>query len=97
MQHIPDFFLISAAKAGTTFLAGLDQHPEDLHQPAEGAEVFTTYWNQGWDQYEQCFTPETGKRVWGDASTQYSISGVYPQAVERLAKYAPQAKLIYVV
>lgn len=98
MMKVPDFLIIGAAKAGTTYLSGLlGQHPQvGISDPKE-PKFFTTYWNHGWDWYERCFAAVQDRAVVGDASTQYSIVGVYPKAVQRIAEFAPQAKLIYLV
>lgn len=98
MHRTPDFFMIGAAKAGTTFLSSLlEQHPQICISNPKEPKFFTTCWNQGWDWYERCFEHAHGSQVRGDASTQYSITGVYPESVARIAEFAPSARLIYLV
>ena len=86
----PNFLMIGAAKAGTTFLAGLlAQHPQIAISNPKEPKFFSTYWNHGWDWYRNCFVDAAGRDVLGDASTQYSILGVYPQALDRIAQGVP--------
>ena len=100
MSQRPNFLIIGAMKCGTTSLYELfRQHPQigmsSEKEPAFFAadEAFA----RGWDWYESLFAPVAGKPARGEASTSYSKHFSYPRAVERIARFLPDAKLIYVV
>ena len=93
---LPDFIIIGAQKAGTTFLYHLlSQHP--YVQPAVKKEVhyFDTGFEKGVDWYRSQFPSRTwkeGRRVLtGEASPYYLY---HPHAARRAAEVVPEAKLI---
>lgn len=92
---LPDFAIIGARKAGTTFLYHLlTQHP--LVERAAGKEVhfFDRSFGEGIEWYRRCFPPpkwRDGKRSITGEATPYLA---HPPAPERMAKVVPHARLI---
>jgi hypothetical protein len=102
---LPSFFVIGAAKAGTTSLHSyLDQHPEIQMSankeprffagPADGIPYPPDrVW--GRDEYELLFDPSFAVR--GEASTDYAAHPRRRGAPERIRELVPEAKFIYLV
>lgn len=93
---LPDFIIIGAQKAGTTFLYHLlSQHP--YVEPATKKEVhyFDTGFDKGVDWYRSHFPGQTwreGRRVLtGEASPYYMY---HPHAARRMAETVPDVRLI---
>ena len=96
---LPDFAIIGARKAGTTFLYNLlVRHPHV--QPAAVKEVH--YFNslieeEGVEWYRQCFPAprhKEGRRIITGEATPYLP---HPLAPERMARVVPEARLIALV
>ena len=96
----PTFLVIGAAKAGTsTLVHQLRQHPEIFMSPKKELHFFSfdpTY-AKGVQWYESWFQDCAGRRHVGEASTSYTVRKVFPHAAERMAAYAPDLRLIYIV
>ena len=91
---MPAFIGIGAAKAGTTWLAAcMRQHPQIFMPLRKEVNVFhyTDFDTSTLRLYEQHFAPATSKRLPGEFSTLYLQSAL---ASQRIAKHAPDAKLI---
>lgn len=94
----PTFFVIGAHKAGTTSLCELlAQHPEIFVSEPKEPNFFTMNLNRGIAWYESLFQPGPECRAIGEGSTTYSLTGVFPECVDRIARYAPDAQIIYMV
>ncbi len=93
----PTFFIIGAAKCGTSSLHFyLDQHPEISMSSIKEPSVFSTpRWAARWDDHEGLFDCEA--RVRGEGSTTYSRYPVEGDAAEAIHAAVPGAKLIYLV
>ena len=99
---LPDFFVIGAAKAGTTSLyALLDQHPDIFMPEVKEPEFFARDdlydTGAGLKAYESTYDAAGPGQLIGEASTLYSLSPLFPQAAARIHAHVPQAKLIYVL
>lgn len=96
----PNFFIIGAAKAGTTSLSSLlNLHPEAGIVRGKEPHFFSYDENFGgsWRHYMRRFTHCQNKKARGDASTSYSRIRYYPSVVDRIHLRAPWAKIIYMV
>jgi Sulfotransferase domain len=94
----PDFFVIGAAKAATTSLCDLvSSHPDVFFCPIKEPGFFTYAYDRGPDWYASLFADDGGALAVGEGSTTYSQTGVWPRTVERMADWAPDARIIYVV
>jgi Sulfotransferase family len=110
MKIIPNFFIVGAARSGTTSLDRyLSQHPEIYIAPRKEVNFFAaTHFprtgpgdervNRGvikdYDQYAQLFTGIKGEKAIGESSVFYLC---YPDVAERIAQAVPYAKIIMVL
>jgi hypothetical protein len=94
---LPTFFVIGAAKSGTTSLHRyLAAHPEiTMAEPKEPHLMIGPGWRERVQLYEQLFAP--GAEIRGDASPGYSHLTVNPQAPRNIAELVPEARLLYLV
>jgi len=82
---LPTFFILGAAKCGTTSLANhLRAHPDVFIPDIKEVAFFNidTHWERGVDWYEAWFADADGERAVGDATPAYLY---VPEVVERLA------------
>jgi hypothetical protein len=92
---LPDFAVIGAEKAGTTFLHHLlTQHPHVEPAASKELHFFDNLFDLGFEWYRRCFPKPTWKderrTITGEA-TPYLHN---PLAPERMAQVVPQARLI---
>ncbi len=102
---LPTFFIIGAAKAGTTSLNSyLGQHPEIQMSAVKEPRFFAGPEDgipyppervERREDYELLFDPGFGVR--GEASTDYAAHPRRRGAAERIHQLVPEAKLIYLV
>lgn len=90
----PDFLVVGAAKAGTTWLqACLGEHP-DIYVPKEGElDFFSLYYDRGFDWYSRFFDDVKTETAIGEKSPSYMVA---PEAAGRIYSALPDAKLIFV-
>jgi Sulfotransferase domain len=99
--RLPNFIVIGAMKAGTTSLFHyLQVHPQAYLSPLKEVDFFVEEknWQRGLDWYRAQFDgagPEI--RAVGEASTLYTKFPEYQGVPERMARWIPEARLIYVV
>lgn len=96
----PNLFVIGAMKSGTTSLHQyLDTHPQiamsEQKEPAYFAEEFTLRRGENW--YLRLFPQDTQYSYRGESSTQYTRLPLYKGVPERLHRFNPDARLIYVM
>lgn len=95
----PKFVIIGAAKAATTSLClVLRRHPQ-VHIPARKELNFfsvDSIYARGVDWYHDQFHPDAD-RVQGEGSVSYSLCGLFPSTPERICRYRPDMKLVYLV
>jgi hypothetical protein len=94
---LPTFFVIGAAKSGTTSLHRyLDVHPEiAMTDPKEPHLMVGPGWRERARGYAALFA--AGARIRGDCSPGYSHLAVNPDAPGNIAELVPEARLIYLV
>lgn len=96
----PNFLLIGAPKAGTTSLWDiLRQHPEIFMATPKEPRFFCNdeAYARGWSWYESLFADAGNAKAIGEASPSYCMIKMFPNALPRIAKHLPEAKIIYVV
>jgi hypothetical protein len=96
----PNFFIIGAARSGTTSLyAYLDQHPEIFFSPVKEINFFSNpkIWRKSFKWYESHFNKAKNVKAVGEASTSYTVSPFLKEAPQRISDYRPDAKIIYIV
>jgi len=97
----PNFFIIGAARSGSTSLyLYLEQHPDIYFSDVKELNFFSNskYWEKGLGWYESRFKPQRRNipRI-GEASTSYTRAPFNLGVPKKIASYAPNAKLIYIV
>lgn len=97
----PNFFLIGAARSGTTSLASyLAHHPDVFFCDPKEPRFFTdeAWYAGGPDEYLRLFAAAGGAQAVGEGSVSYTMRSDGPWPVpERVARFAPDARLIYLV
>jgi hypothetical protein len=96
----PTFLVIGAMKCGTTSLYDLfAQHPQIGMSTIKEPAFFCAdeFFAKGWPWYESLFAHATDCQAVGEASTSYTKKYTYPRAAERIGRYLPRARLIYIV
>lgn len=89
---------IGAAKCATSTLFNLlRQHPDVFI--LEETDFFSKdeVYNRGFNWYESLYGKANDKKMRGEASNKYTMKEVFPKTVSRIASYAPELKLIYIV
>lgn len=94
---LPDFIIIGAMKAGTTTLYEyLSRHPDVGMSREKETDYFVA--GRGWDRglpwYQAQFSP--GRRIYGEASPNYTKFQAFPDVPDRVAAIIPAAKLIFI-
>lgn len=94
---LPNFFIIGAAKAGTTSLFHyLDQHPDVFMAEQKELHYFCDPDCAQWLSLYQAHFPVDAK-VRGEASTLYTRSPAIPGVPGRMAALVPDARLVYLL
>jgi Sulfotransferase domain len=95
----PNFLVIGAMKCATARLCDVfAPHPQMFVCTPKEPEFFCddAVFARGWGWYESLFAGARGKIAVGEGSTSYTKQMRFPHAAERIAKYLPEAKLIYI-
>lgn len=93
-QHSPSFFVVGAAKSGTTSLAKyLGQHPDIfMPEPSKEPAYFADHTGcSRWSDYADEFSRAESCRVVGEKSGAYLFD---PLAAQRIHEFSPTAKII---
>jgi Sulfotransferase domain len=96
----PNLFVIGAMKSGTTSLHEyLNTHPQiamsEWKEPAFFVEELTHRRGEGW--YLSLFENDERYRYIGESSTHYTRLPVFQGVAERLHRFNPDARLIYIM
>jgi hypothetical protein len=98
--RLPSFFVIGAAKAGTTSLhALLDSHPDLFMPEIKEPEFFARddLYAHGLESYGEKFASARPDQMIGEASTIYTLAPLFADTAARIKTHVPEAKLIYVL
>lgn len=96
----PDFVIIGAMKSATSSLQEqLDLLPGIFTTEPKEPNFFSNdeIFANGVEWYSGLYAPAKQGDIKGEASTHYAKLPRYPETVQRLKSYAPNAKLIYVM
>lgn len=87
------FFIgVGVQKCASTWLYDiLSDHPEARVSSKKEMDFFSYHYGRGYQWYERHFAPDFGDFLYGDISPSYFIDPAVP---ERLARYAPDAKVL---
>lgn len=99
-MRLPDFYVIGAAKAGTTTLYSiLSQHPDVFMPDRKEPEFFARdeRYARGIEDYAALFEGASADQIVGEASTIYSLSPLFPDTAARIRRHTPEARFIYVL
>lgn len=96
----PNLFIIGAMKSATSSLHGyLGSHPDVfMSEPKEpGYFVEELAWSCGEPWYLDLFANAGGRSVVGESSTEYTKAPWYGGVPERIARFNPDARFIYLM
>ncbi len=96
----PDFFIIGAMKCGTSTLHDQLAAQDGVFMSTPKEPNFFSdddNYRRGIDWYKNVFAGAPQGAMLGESSTHYSKLPTYPDTIDRLAAYAPEAKFIYVL
>jgi hypothetical protein len=99
-MRLPSFYLIGAAKSGTTTLYKYLQRHPDVYLPEQKEPEFFArddLYAQGIASYAQLFRDAEPGQSCGEASTIYTRYPQFPGVAERIARHTPHARLIYLM
>lgn len=89
--RLPQFIIIGAVKAATTWIAHqLREHP-DVYLPGPEPHYFSTEFARGRDWYASLFANAGAQQVIGEKSADYLA---HPDAARRMAELVPHARLV---
>lgn len=89
-SRLPEFMIIGAAKAATTWLSFQLRHHPELFLPAAEPHFFSTEYDRGRDWYLGLFVGG-GDRKLGEKSADYLA---HPEAPRRIAELLPDVQII---
>ncbi len=96
----PNFFIIGAAKSGTTRLHHLLGHHPEVFTSSEKEPFFfsdATPSPEKIEHYIELFRTTDGARAIGESSTIYSRCKRWPGTAQRIFEFNPEARIIYMV
>lgn len=96
---LPTFLVIGAQKAGTTSLHRyLSQHPDVFVAEKKELSFWTDLeYHRGLGWYEEQFAPGAGYLALGDVSPQYTAYPWLTDVPERVSKFLPGVRLVYLM
>lgn len=100
MKKLPNFIIIGAMKCATSSLhEQLNQQPGIFMSELKEPNFFSNdeEYNKGSEWYLSHFEEANINDLIGESSTHYTKLPTYPHTIERLQKYLPDAKFIYVM
>lgn len=90
-RRMPEFVIIGAAKAATTWIVHQLQHHPDVFLPGPEPHYFSREYAQGADWYAQWFAPAGTRQVVGEKSADYLA---HESAAERMGRDIPEARIV---
>ncbi len=92
VEHVqPDFLIIGAAKAATTWLQRCLQAQPSVFMPDPELHYFSREYHRGADWFNSFFTEAPEGALTGEKSNSYFEQ---PEAMRRIKEHVPEAKLI---
>ena len=91
MQGLPEFIIIGAAKAATTWVGNQLRARPDVFLPMQEPHYFSREYDRGEDWYRTWFKEAAEGPRLGEKSANYLAD---PHAAERIARLLPRAKLV---
>ena len=112
MSQKPNLFIIGAMKSGTTYLAKIlnlhpsvficdPEEPSYFVEPRQLSRVWPYMWEQGYwrsqEDYLRLFEAAGDVKIRGEASTNYAKRPFIMGIPEKLRRFNPDARLIYIM
>ena len=100
MNHLPNFLIVGAMKCATSTLhEQLALQPGIFMSELKEPNFFSNdeQYAKGIEWYLSHFQAASADDLCGESSTHYTKLSTYPHTVERIRKYLPEVKLIYVM
>jgi Sulfotransferase domain len=95
--HI-SFFVIGAARSGTTSIfRALTSHPDVFLPEVKEPRFFAEHWKKGWEWYADIYRNAPKGAVCGDFSPSYTNASDKSRAAERIGRFYPDARILYMV
>ena len=92
---LPNFLIIGAPRAGTTWLAkNLREHPQVFMPKTKEIHYFDRHYSEGVEYYKQFFSGADGFEAVGEATPEYMY---LPEMPELIHKLMPDCKLILIL
>lgn len=88
---LPEFVIIGAAKAATTWLRNQLSARPDLFLPKEEPHFFSREYGRGADWYQSLFTEAADNQIIGEKSADYLADPAVP---ERMSRLLPSVRLV---
>jgi hypothetical protein len=93
--RLPNFLVVGAAKAGTTWLhACCDEHPEVFVPALKEINYFSRQYHQGLDWYASFFRAAGAAKAVGEISPSYLVT---PEVPSRIQAWNPAVRLLFVL
>lgn len=96
----PNLFIIGAMKSGTTSLHSyLADHPQIFMSRYKEPCYFNEElrWTKGENWYLDLFAEAASEPIVGESSTTYTMQPKYSGVVEKIERFAPEARFIYLL
>lgn len=91
-RKLPDFLMLGAMKAGTTFLFHhLNQHPDVKMSRIQEINYFAKRYHRSLRFYRSFFPLQSDRKLTGESGIYYLL---HPCAAQRVKKHLPNAKFI---
>ena len=91
ISRLPEFIVVGAAKAATTWIAHHLRERPDVFLPGPEPHFFSRFYDRGFDWYAKCFSDaQPGQKI-GEKSADYLA---HPDVPARLATAIPAVRLI---
>jgi Sulfotransferase family len=98
--HRPDFIVVGAMKSATTTLhEQLARQPGVFMARPKEPNFFSddAIYARGWDSYSSLFRAAGVRELRGESSTHYTKLPTFPRTIERMVRWLPDVRLIYVM
>ena len=94
MYRKVNLYIIGAMKSGTTSLHDYLNRHKDIYMSEEKEPFFHS--SLRWCNYSEIYTKAAEEKCYGESSTIYSKLPTYPEVVDNIKSYNPDAYFIYI-
>ncbi|HYZ48537.1 MAG TPA: sulfotransferase, partial [Sphingomonas sp.] len=90
-ERLPEFIVVGAAKAATTWIAHHLRERPDVFLPGPEPHFYSRFYDKGFDWYAKCFRGAQPEQKVGEKSADYLA---HPDVPARLAATIPGVRLV---